>query len=64
MNTLCLNCIIKKLQVVARQLPMAMVLLTQLSDWVDSIKYSEITQKKIKQFYYDKGCKSCDVHKF
>ncbi len=43
---------------------MAMVLLTQLSDWVYSIKYSEITQKKIKQFYYDKGCKGCDVHKF
>ncbi len=43
---------------------MAMVLLTQLSDWVYSIKYSEITQKEIKQFYYNKGCKGCDVHTF
>ncbi len=32
MNTLYLNCIIKKLQVVARQLPMAMILLIQFSD--------------------------------
>ncbi len=30
---------------------MAMNLLVQLSDWFYSLKYSEITQKKIKQFY-------------
>ncbi len=47
---------------------MAMVLLIQLSDWVYSLKHSKITQKKMKQFYYDKTmvnfCKRCDVHKF
>ncbi len=38
------------------------------SDWLYSLKHSEITQKKIKQFYYDKTmvnfCKGCDVHMF
>ncbi len=33
-----------------------------------SLKHSEITQKKIKQFYYDKSIvnfwKGCDVHIF
>ncbi len=33
-----------------------------------SLKHSEITQKKIKQFYYDKSIvnfwKGCDVHMF
>ncbi len=47
---------------------MAMILLTQLSDWFYSPKHSEITQKKIKQFYYDKTmvnfCKGCYVHMF
>ncbi len=47
---------------------MAMILLIQLSDWFYSLKHSEITQKKIKQFYYDKTmfnfCKGCDVHLF
>ncbi len=33
---------------------MAIILLIQLSDWFYSLNYSEITQKKIKQFYYDK----------
>ncbi len=32
------------------------------------LKHSEITQKKIKQFYYDNTmvnfCKGCDVHMF
>ncbi len=40
----------------------------QLSDWFYGLKHSEITQKKIKQFYYDKTmvnfCKGCDVHMF
>ncbi len=49
-----LNCIIEKLQVVARQLPMA--ILIQLSDWVYRLKHSKITQKKIKQFYCDETC--------
>ncbi len=31
-----------------------MILLMQLSDWFDSLKHSEITQKKIEQFYFDK----------
>ncbi len=31
----------------------------QLSDWFYSLKHSEITQKKIKQFYYEN-----DVHMF
>ncbi len=39
----------------------------QLSDWFYGPKHSEITQKKIKQFY-DKTlvnfCKGCDVHMF
>ncbi len=47
---------------------MAMILLIQLSDWSYSPKHSEITQKKIKQLYYDKTmvnfCKGCDVHMF
>ncbi len=47
---------------------MAIILLIQLSDWVYSLKYSEITQKKTKQFYYDKTmvnfCKDFDVHMF
>ncbi len=47
---------------------MAMILLIQLSDWFYSPKHSEITQKKIKQLYYDKTmvnfCKGCDVHMF
>ncbi len=47
---------------------MAMILLIQLSDWFYGLKHSEITQKKIKQFYYDKTmvnfCKGCDVHLF
>ncbi len=33
---------------------MAMVLLIQLSDWVYSLKHSEIKKKKM-QFYYDKN---------
>ncbi len=45
-----------------------MDLLIQLLDWVYSLKHSEITQKKIKQFYYDTTmvniCKGCDVHTF
>ncbi len=46
-----------------------MVLLIQLSDSFDGLMYSEITQKKIKQFYYDKTMvifvyKGCDVHMF
>ncbi len=47
---------------------MAIILLIQLSDWFYSLKHSEITQKKMKQFYYDKTmvkfCKGCDVHMF
>ncbi len=47
---------------------MAIILLIQLSDWFYGLKHSEITQKKIKQFYYDKTmvhfCKGCDVHMF
>ncbi len=31
---------------------MAIILLIQLSDWFYSLKHSETTQKKIKQFYY------------
>ncbi len=34
---------------------MAIVLLIQLSDIFCSLKHSEIVQKKIKQFYYDKA---------
>ncbi len=44
------------------------ILLIQLSDWFYSLKHSEITQNKIKQFYYDKTMvnffKVCDVHMF
>ncbi len=47
---------------------MAIILLIQLSDWFYALKHSEITQKKIKQFYYNKTmvhfCKVCDVHMF
>ncbi len=47
---------------------MVIILLIQLSDWFYSLMHSEITQKKIKQFYYDKTmvnfCKGCDVHMF
>ncbi len=49
---------------------MAIILLIQLSDWFyrDSLKHSEMMQKKIKQFYLDKTivhfCKGCDVHVF
>ncbi len=47
---------------------MAIILLIQLSGWFYSLKHSEITQKNIKQFYYDKTmvnlCKGCDVHIF
>ncbi len=36
--------------------------------WFYSLKHSEITQKKIKQFYYDTTmvhfCKGCDVNMF
>ncbi len=32
---------------------MAFILLIKLSDRLYSLKHSEITQKKIKQFYYD-----------
>ncbi len=46
---------------------MALILLIQLSDRFYGLKYSEIKQKKIKQFYYDKTivnfCKGCDIHK-
>ncbi len=42
--------------------------LIQLFDWFYSLKHSEITQKRIKQFYYDKTmvnfCKGCDVNMF
>ncbi len=31
---------------------MAIILFIQLSDWFYGLKHSEITQKKIKQFYY------------
>ncbi len=47
---------------------LAIILLILLSDWLYGLKHSEITQKKIKQFYYDKTmvnfCKGCDVHMF
>ncbi len=47
---------------------LAMILLIQLFDWFYSLKHSEITQKKIKQFYYDTTmvnfCKGCDVNMF
>ncbi len=47
---------------------MAIILLIQLPDWFYSLNHSEIMQKKIKQFYYDKTmvnfCKGCDVHMF
>ncbi len=33
---------------------MAIILLIQLSDWFYILKHSETTQKKTKQFYYDK----------
>jgi len=50
----------------SRQLPMAIILLIQLSDWVYGLKHSAIMQKKCKQFYYDTTmvnvCKGCDVH--
>ncbi len=46
---------------------MARILSIQ-SDWCYSLKQSEITQKKIEQFYYDKTmvifCKGYDVHMF
>ncbi len=36
--------------------------------YAPGLKHSEITQKKIEQFYHDKTmvilCKSCDVHMF
>ncbi len=38
-----------------------------LSDWFYGLKHSEITQKKIKQFYHENHgsfCKGCDVHMF
>ncbi len=42
------------------------IFLIQLSDGFYSLKHSEITQKKIEQFYYDKTMvniwKRCDVH--
>ncbi len=46
---------------------MAIIFLTQLSDGFYSLqKYSEITQKKIELFYYDKTMvnfwKGCDVY--
>ncbi len=45
-----------------------MILLIQLSDWVYGLRHSEITKKKIKQFYYTKimvhFCKGCDVYMF
>ncbi len=47
---------------------MSIMLLIQLSDWFYGLKHSEITQKKIKQFHYDKtmvnSCKGCDVRMF
>ncbi len=47
---------------------MSMILLIQLSDLCYGLKHSQITQNKIKQFYYDKTmvnfCKGCDVHVF
>ncbi len=47
---------------------MAIILLIQLSDWFYSLKHSEITQKTIEKFYYDKTMvnffKGCDVHMF
>ncbi len=39
----------------------------QLSDWFYGLKHSEITHKKIKQFYHENHgyfCKGCDVHMF
>ncbi len=39
----------------------------QLSDWFYGLKHSEITLKKIKQFYYKKHgyfCKGCDILMF
>ncbi len=32
-----------------------LILLIQLSNWFYSLKHSEITQKKMNQFYYDNG---------
>ncbi len=43
----------------SRQLPMAMILLIQLSDRFYSLNHSEIMQNKIKLF-----CKGCDPHVF
>ncbi len=46
---------------------MAMILLIPLSDSFYSLKHSEITQNKIKQFYYDNMVnfgEGCDVHMF
>ncbi len=44
---------------------MAIILLIQLSDWFYSLKHSEITQKKIKQLYYDETmvylCKGWEI---
>ncbi len=36
----------------------------QLSDWFYGLNHSEITQKKIKQFYWLIFCKGSDVHMF
>ncbi len=47
---------------------MTIILLIQLSDWFYILKQSEITQNKIKPFYYNKTMvhvgKGCGVHTF
>ncbi len=47
---------------------MGIIILIQLSDWFYGLKHSEITQKKIKTFCYNKTMvnfnKGCDVHLF
>ncbi len=57
-----------QITIVALDSYLAMIILIQLSDWFYGLKNSEITQKKIKQFYYDKTmvnvCNRCDVHMF
>ncbi len=52
-----------------RQLPLASYYFINTVVWlIFDLKHSEITQKKIKQFYYDNTmvnfCKGCDVHMF
>ncbi len=43
---------------------MATILVIELSGWFYCLKHSQITQKQMEQFYYDKTmvnfCKGCD----